>query len=53
MVTDLAYIDVVDGRMILRELAPGISFDYVQERTEPTLEKAPDLHEMSFPVAVH
>jgi 3-oxoacid CoA-transferase subunit B len=48
VVTDLAYIDVADGRLILRELAPGVSVDYVQARTEPQLVIAPDLHEMSF-----
>jgi 3-oxoacid CoA-transferase len=48
VVTDLAYIDVADGKLILRELAPGISVEYVQERTEPRLVIAPDLHEMSF-----
>jgi 3-oxoacid CoA-transferase subunit B len=48
VVTDLAYLDVKDGRVILRELAPGVSVDYVQERTEPRLVIAPDLCEMSF-----
>src|SRR5205823_13865172 len=33
VVTDLAYIEVKDGQMILRELAPGVTVDYVQERT--------------------
>ena len=48
IVTDLAYIEVNNGGLILRELAPGVSVDYVQERTEPRLEIAPDLREMSF-----
>jgi 3-oxoacid CoA-transferase len=48
IVTDLAYIDVKDGRLIVRELAPGVSLDYVQQRTEPPLEPAEDLHEMHF-----
>jgi 3-oxoacid CoA-transferase len=48
VVTDLAYIDVADGKLILRELAPGVNVEYVQERTEPRLEIAPDLREMSF-----
>ncbi|MBV9595253.1 MAG: 3-oxoacid CoA-transferase subunit B [Chloroflexi bacterium] len=48
IVTDLAYIDMKDGHLILRELAPGVSVDYVQERTEPRLVIAPDLREMSF-----
>jgi 3-oxoacid CoA-transferase len=48
IITDLAFIEVQQGRLILRELAPGVSVEYVQERTEPTLELAPDLCEMSF-----
>jgi 3-oxoacid CoA-transferase len=49
IVTDLAYIEVDHGRLVLRELAPGVSVEYVQERTEPHLEVAADLHEMAFP----
>jgi 3-oxoacid CoA-transferase len=48
IVTDLAYIEVNDGRLILRELAPGVSAEYVQERTEPRLVCAADLREMRF-----
>lgn len=50
IVTDLAYIEVDNGRLVLRELAPGVSVEYVQERTEPRLEVAADLHEMALPV---
>ncbi len=35
--TDLAVIDVTTDGLVLTELAPGISFDYVQERTGCTL----------------
>ena len=48
IVTDLAYIDVTPSGLVLRELAPGVTADYVQERTEPKLTIAPDLKEMSF-----
>jgi 3-oxoacid CoA-transferase len=48
IVTDLAYIEVDQGRLILRELAPGVSVEYVQERTEPRLEVAPDVREMQL-----
>jgi 3-oxoacid CoA-transferase len=48
IITDLAFIEVQQGRLILRELAPGVSVDYVQQRTEPALELAPDLREMTF-----
>jgi 3-oxoacid CoA-transferase len=51
LITDLAYIEVdrQQRRLILRELAPGVSVDYVQERTEPELVVAPDVREMTFP----
>jgi 3-oxoacid CoA-transferase subunit B len=54
IITDLAYIDVdrANSRLILRELAPGVSVDYVQARTEPRLELAPDLREMQVGSAV-
>jgi 3-oxoacid CoA-transferase subunit B len=48
IVTDLALIDVTPDGLILRELAPGISADYVQERTQPKLTIAPDCKEMAF-----
>src|SRR6266849_1883614 len=36
--SSLVYVDVDNGCLILRELAAGVSVDYVQERTEPRLE---------------
>ena len=48
IITDLAYIEVQSGNLILRELAPGVTVDYVQERTEPALTVARDVREMSF-----
>jgi 3-oxoacid CoA-transferase len=48
IVTDLAYIDVDHGQLVLRELAPGVSVEYVQERTEPPLTPASDLREMTL-----
>jgi 3-oxoacid CoA-transferase B subunit len=48
IVTDLAYIDVTPEGLLLRELAPGVSVDYVQERTEPRLLIASDLKEMAL-----
>ena len=35
IITELAVFDVVDGGLVLRELAPGVSEDDVRERTEP------------------
>src|SRR5580658_9990231 len=47
IITDLATIDVTDGGLVLREVAPGVSAREVQERTEPTLKVGPDLATMS------
>ena len=35
--TELAIIDVTDDGLVIRELAPGITFEYVQERTAAPL----------------
>jgi 3-oxoadipate CoA-transferase, beta subunit len=35
--TDLAVIDVTADGLAVRELAPGVSFEYVQERTGAVL----------------
>ena len=35
--TDLAIMDVVEGNLLVKVLAPGVSFDYLQERTEASL----------------
>jgi len=43
IITDLATIDVTEGGLVLREVAPGVSAREVQERTEPTLKVGPDL----------
>jgi 3-oxoacid CoA-transferase len=48
IVTDLAYIEVTGDGLLLRELAPGVTVDYVQERTEPKLLVASDLREMQL-----
>lgn len=37
IITDLAVIDVADAGLVVRELAPGISRDALQARTEPAL----------------
>ncbi len=41
--TDLCVIDVTPKGLVLIELAPGINFDYVQQRTGVTLFDATDL----------
>ena len=48
IVTDLAVIDVTPEGLVLREVAHGVSPDYVQQRTEPVLIVAPDCKEMEF-----
>jgi 3-oxoadipate CoA-transferase beta subunit len=35
--TNLAIIDVAEGKLFVKELAPGVTFDYLQERTEAKL----------------
>jgi 3-oxoacid CoA-transferase subunit B len=37
IITDLAVIDVTNGGLMLREVAPGVSTEQVQEATGPPL----------------
>ena len=45
--TDLAWIDVTPAGLVVRELAPGVTFDQVQALTEPRLTAAPDMVTMA------
>ncbi len=47
ILTDLAVIDVTSDGLVLREHAPGITAQFIQERTEPALRIANDLCEIS------
>jgi len=44
--TDLAWIDVAQDGLVMRELAPGATVDQVQKLTEPKLIVAPDVKQM-------
>jgi 3-oxoacid CoA-transferase subunit B len=44
--TDLAWLDVTPGGLVLRELAPGVTAEQVQALTEPRLAIAPDVKTM-------
>lgn len=35
--TDLAIIDITENGLFVKELAPGVTYEYLQERTEPRL----------------
>jgi len=48
IITDLAVIEVTEGGLVLKEIAPGWSAEEVQELTEPKLIIAPDLHEIEL-----
>ncbi len=46
--TDRAWIDVTAGGLVLKELAPGETFESVQALTEPRLAVAPDVRPLSL-----
>jgi 3-oxoacid CoA-transferase B subunit len=48
IVTDLAVIDVTSGGLLLREVAPGWTYDEVQSLTGAKLAVAPTVQEMRF-----
>src|SRR3972149_2269408 len=48
IITDVAVIDVTDGGLLLREVAPGWTVEEVQALTEPELRAAPDLKAMEL-----
>ena len=47
--TDIAVVDVVDGRMVVREKVEGISFEELQERTGATLQGADTCRPLRVP----
>tara|TARA_B100001750_G_C15516138_1_gene607359 strand:- start:435 stop:1100 length:666 start_codon:yes stop_codon:yes gene_type:complete len=47
IVTDLCVLDVENGGLVLRELAPGVTADEVREKTEPEITVPTDVGAMS------
>jgi 3-oxoacid CoA-transferase subunit B len=52
IITDLAVIDVTDGGLVLREVAPGVTIDEVVARTGAPLQVADDVPTMTLPAPV-
>jgi acyl CoA:acetate/3-ketoacid CoA transferase beta subunit len=48
VVTNLAAIEVTAEGLVVREVAPGVTFEEVQEVSEPRLIRSPDLREMEL-----
>lgn len=48
VVTELAVLSIVHGEFVLRELAPGVTLDYVRARTQARLLVSQDIKEMVF-----
>jgi len=48
LITDLAVFEIVDGKMTLKELAPGVSLDEIKSKTEAEYDIVDGLKEMSF-----
>ncbi|MBX2849967.1 MAG: CoA transferase subunit B [Acidiferrobacterales bacterium] len=48
VLTDLAYLEIADGKFILKELAPGVSIDEIKEKTAGELLVAEDVAKMRF-----
>ena len=46
IITDMAVIDVVEGGLLLQEIAPGLTIDNLREATGAPLMISDDLHEM-------
>ena len=46
IITELAVIEVTPQGLLLKELAPGVTKEEVQQATEPKLRISPELREM-------
>jgi 3-oxoacid CoA-transferase subunit B len=52
IITDLAVVDVTDGGLVLREVAPGVTADEVVAKTGAPLQVPDDVPTMTLPAAV-
>lgn len=50
VVTELAVLSIVHGEFVLHELAPGVSLDYVIDKTQAKLLVSENIKEMTFPI---
>jgi 3-oxoacid CoA-transferase subunit B len=48
IITDLAFLEVTDKGLVLKERAPGVTVEEIQAKTEPKLIVSPELKEMKF-----
>ena len=48
VLTDLAYLEIIDGAFVLRETAPGVSVEEIAEKTAGRLIVPDDVKEMTF-----
>ncbi len=48
IITDLAFFEVTDDGLLLKELAPGVTVDDIAAATAARWTPAPDLHTMTF-----
>ena len=48
IISELALIDITPEGLVLRELAPGVTFEQVQAVTEPVLRRSPELRTMQL-----
>ncbi len=48
VVTDLAYMELIDGKFHLLERAPGVTVEEIQQKTEAELVVSGDIPEMTF-----
>ena len=48
ILTDLAYLEIEDQTFVLKERAPGVTVDFIKERTAGALRVSGTIPEMAF-----